>query len=81
MLPTRPCATDHNLLRSAVQPFLNPPHCPLIQSTLPEFAYENVVKDRVESLAEAEVDSIYCSPLISPGSCLIIKQLGWSSMI
>lgn len=57
------------ILGSAVQPVLNPPHCPLIQSTLPEFSYEDLVGDSVESLAEPKVDNIHHSHLIHPGSC------------
>ena len=34
---------------------LNPPPCPLIQPTVPEFACENIVRDCVEGL-EVEVE-------------------------
>ncbi|KAF4798717.1 hypothetical protein TURU_061816 [Turdus rufiventris] len=55
------------------QPVLNPPHCPLIQSTLLEFAYKDVVRESVESLAEVSVDSIHCSLFIQPA--LFSRQL------
>ncbi|KAJ7411403.1 hypothetical protein BTVI_49502 [Pitangus sulphuratus] len=67
--PIRPCATDYNPLGSAIQPVLNSPHCPLIQSPLPEFDYEDVVRDSAESFAE--VDTIHCSPVIYPCSFII----------
>ncbi|KAJ7400839.1 hypothetical protein BTVI_101645 [Pitangus sulphuratus] len=59
----------------------DPPHCPLIQSILTEFTYEDVVRDSVKSLAEVKVDSIHCSPLIHPSSFFIIEgnQVGQAS--
>jgi len=59
---------------SAIQAVLNPPHCPLIQPTLPELAYEDVMGDSVESLAEVQADNIHCSLLIYPASHAIVES-------
>lgn len=76
----RPCATDSNAPGSAVQLALNPPHHPLIQSTLPEFAYEDAVRDSVKSLADTKVDNIHCSSLIHSDSCFITEGSGASQV-
>lgn len=47
-----------SLLFSLFSIHLNPPHPP------PQFAYEDVVRDSVENVAEIEVDNIHCSPSI-----------------
>ncbi|KAJ7419643.1 hypothetical protein WISP_52739 [Willisornis vidua] len=70
----RHCSTDYDLMESDIQSTLSPPHCPLIQSTLPEFAHENVVGDSIKSLTEFEIGNIHCSSLIHPGSCFIFKD-------
>lgn len=44
-IPTGLCTTDHSPLCCGVQPVINPPYCPLIQSSLPELAYEDVMGD------------------------------------
>ncbi|KAJ7397362.1 hypothetical protein BTVI_136460 [Pitangus sulphuratus] len=53
---------------SAIHSVLNPPHCPLIQPTFPEFSCEDIMGNSVKSLAEIQVDNIHCSPLIYPAS-------------
>ncbi|RMC13989.1 hypothetical protein DUI87_09073 [Hirundo rustica rustica] len=60
--PIRPYVTDYNPLGSAVKPVLNPPHCPLMQSTLPEFDNEDFVRNSVEILAEVKhgKNGIFC---------------------
>ena len=67
-------ATDDYPLSSAIQPVLNPPHWPLIQPTLPELPWEDVMGDRVESLAEVEVENIPGSPFVYPASHVIVES-------
>ncbi|XP_068800211.1 LOW QUALITY PROTEIN: C-type lectin domain family 14 member A [Struthio camelus] len=45
----------------------------VLQPTLPELAYEDVVGGSVKSLAEVRGDNIYYSSLIYPASCPIIE--------
>ncbi|RMC16371.1 hypothetical protein DUI87_06698 [Hirundo rustica rustica] len=52
---------------------LDPPHCPLTQTTLPEF--EDVVGDSDEILAKAEVGNIHCSSLIHPCTRFILEAI------
>ena len=68
--PTGHCATDDSPLGSAIQTVLHPPHCPLTQSTLPEFVF---VIDNVEILAE--VGNIRCCSLIHPYTCFIVEAI------
>jgi len=54
---------------SAIQPVLNPPHCPLIQPTLPKLPYDDVMGDdvmgdNVKNIAEVKEDGIRYCPLI-----------------
>lgn len=62
--PVKPCDTDHDPLRIAIQPVLSPCHCPLVQPAPPEFAYENIMGHSAESLGEVQVDNIHHSLLI-----------------
>lgn len=64
-----------NSLGSAVQftTDLNPPCCLFIWSTLPEFAYEDIVRDSTKRLPEVKAGNIHCSPLIPSGNCFILE--------
>lgn len=42
-LPTGFYSADHDFLRSAIQPVINPSHCPFIQPTFSEPTYEDVI--------------------------------------
>ena len=74
--PTRLCAADGSPLSSAVHSVLNPPHRPLIQSTLPELPNEGFMEGTVKSLAEVELDNIHCLPLIYWAGHAIIESFG-----
>jgi len=52
-------ASDHYPPGPSIQPVYNPPHCLLIQPTLHQLVYEDLMGDRAESLTE-----IHCFPLI-----------------
>ncbi|XP_048790623.1 uncharacterized protein LOC125688470 [Lagopus muta] len=71
--PTGLCTTNNDLLCSASQPVLNPPHCPLIYPTLPQLCYKDVMGDSIKCLAEIKVDYIHCSPHIHPARDNIIE--------
>ncbi|XP_052556631.1 uncharacterized protein LOC128089357 isoform X2 [Tympanuchus pallidicinctus] len=71
--PARLCTANDDPLRSASQPVLNPPHCPLIYPTLPQLCYKDVVGDSIKCFAEIKVDYIDCSPPIHPARDNIIE--------
>ncbi|RMC07054.1 hypothetical protein DUI87_16508 [Hirundo rustica rustica] len=53
------CAIDYNPLGSAVHQFSV--HSLITHPVLSEYAYKDVVRDNIESPAEAEIDNIRCS--------------------
>lgn len=59
---------DHSPLSSAVQPVLNWPCCPFIQTTFPRLTYVDVSGDNVKNLPEGGVDTMHWSLLIYPAS-------------
>ena len=63
----RLCATDYDPLRSTIPPFFKSSYCPLIQTTLPEFAYEVVLRYIVKILAEVHVHH-------HADSCVIVEH-------
>lgn len=67
------CTTDHNPLNLASQPVLNPPHCPLIYTTLSQLHYQNVMGHSIKSPSEVKVDGIHCSPHIYPAGDAIVE--------
>ncbi|OWK64073.1 Gag-Pol polyprotein [Lonchura striata] len=81
--PVKPPSEDTDLAETiptwtafpagALKPVLNPPHCPLIQSTLPEFAYEDIMSDSAENLVEVRGDNNHCYLLICLGSGFIVE--------
>lgn len=75
----RACATDHSPLRIVLQPVLSPPHCPLVQAALAEFAYENIMGHSAKSLDEVQLDHIHHSPLIQ--IVLKVTNAVWNSGI
>lgn len=68
--PAALCAADHKTLSSDTRSVLSLPNCPLIQSTLPEIAHEDVRQNSVKSFAEVKVDNIHTflssAHLVSP---------------
>lgn len=69
----RLCTTDHNPLRSGTQLALSPSHSSPFQTTfLFLFAYEDLMRDSFEGLAEVKVDNIHSSLFICPGSCFVM---------
>lgn len=59
---------EHNPLGSAIQPFLNPLHCPLIQPALPKFAYEYFaeIKANILLIYQAVVPGYWIGQTIFP---------------
>lgn len=68
-------ATDHNPLILETQPVFQPPHCAATYPVPHQFAYEDVMRDTVKSLANVNLNNIPCSPLTHRSSDLITGYL------
>lgn len=66
-------AADDNVLSSASQPVLYPPHCSLTCATRSNF-HKDAVGGGVKCLAGVKEHSIHCSPGIYPASYNIIEH-------
>lgn len=74
------CHWSQPLETPVIHTALKPPHCPRVQSALPELSCDDIIRGSVKSLPEVQVDNTHYSSLILQPVVPHRRQSVWLSM-